>query len=198
MSTIGWIIIGVIALVVLYLIFLFNSMVRGRYRVDEAWADIETQLQRRHDLIPNLIDTVKGYASHEKETFQNVTEARNQAINAETPQKQREAENMLTDTLKSLFAVAEDYPDLKASANFMELQRELSDTENKVQAARRFYNTQVRDYNTSLEVFPNTLFAEMFGFHPREMFEIEDEEIRAVPDVDFSDQSQGQQAENQE
>lgn len=189
MSTLAWIIVAIVGVIILYLVFLFNSMVRGRFRVDEAWADIETQLQRRHNLIPNLLETVKGYAKHERETLERVTEARKQAVQAEGPQQQREAENMLTSTLKSLFAVAENYPDLKANANFLELQRELSDTENKIQAARRFYNTQVRDYNTSLEVFPNRLFAKPMGFHQRQMFDIKDEEIRAVPKVDFGSPS---------
>lgn len=187
MSTLAWIIVGVVGGIIAYLILMFNSMVRARFRVDEAWADIETQLQRRHNLIPNLVETVKGYAKHERETLENVTQARQQAIQAQGPQATRKAENMLTSTLKSLFAVAENYPDLKANANFLELQRELADTENKIQAARRFYNTQVRDYNTLLEVFPNTLFAEIFGFQRRQMFDIQDEEIRAVPKVSFTE-----------
>jgi LemA protein len=139
------------------------------------------QLKRRYDLIPNLINTVKGYASHERETLESVTEARTQAMNATTTEEQVRSENMLTSTLRSLFAVAENYPDLKANANFLELQRELSDTENKIQAARRFYNTNVRDLNIKVEIFPSNLIAGMFGFTKRDFFEIEEGSVEAEP-----------------
>jgi LemA protein len=185
MATLLWIVLGIIALIILYLVFLYNSFVRMRYRADEAWADIEVQLKRRHNLIPNLISTVKGYAKHERETLDKVTQARTQALQAKTPGERQKAENFLTSTLKTLFALAESYPDLKANVNFLELQRELSDTEDKIQAARRFYNTQVRDYNTMMESFPAVLFAGSFGFKPKELFKIKAEQIRAVPKVKF-------------
>ena len=161
-----------------------------RNRVKEAWSDIDVQLKRRYDLIPNLINTVKGYASHEKEVFQKVTEARSNAMQAEksgNAAESAQAENMLSGALKSLFAVAEAYPDLKANQNFLELQRELSDTENKIQASRRFYNGNVRDYNTKQEVFPTNLIASMFGFKPADFFEIDDVE-KENPKVDFSEE----------
>jgi len=168
-----------IVLIVLWSIGIFNGLVRLRIRAKEAWADIDVQLKRRYDLIPNLINTVKGYATHESETFKKVTEARTKAMQAGTLAEQGKAENMLSDTLKSLFAVAENYPDLKANENFLELQRELSDTENKIQAARRFYNTNVRDLNIKIESFPSSIIANMFRFVKKEFFELDDSDTKA-------------------
>jgi LemA protein len=180
-----WIIIIVLAVIIIWLIGTYNTLVRLRQRVKEAFADIDVQLKRRYDLIPNLISTVQGYAKHEKGVLENVTKARTQAMSAQGTQERAKAENMLTETLKSLFAVAENYPDLKASQNFLQLQDELSDTENKIQAARRFYNTQVRDLNTKLETFPTNTIAGMFKFTKTDYFEIETEAERAVPEVNF-------------
>ena len=189
MSTTAWIIVGAVVLIALILIFVYNSLVRLRNRVEEAWSDIDVQLKRRHDLIPNLIETVKGYAKHEKETFENVTQARTQAMQARESggdtQQQAQAENMLTDTLKSLFAVSENYPDLKASQNFQELQQELTDTENKIQAARRFYNNNVMRYRTKIQSFPTNAIAKMFNFPQKEYFEIEEESEKENVSVDF-------------
>lgn len=178
----------IIAALVLYLIYLYNSFVRMNVRVDEAWSDIDVQLKRRYDLIPNLIDTVKGYVSHEQSVLAEVTEMRTAAMNAETPEARAEAENMLTGALKSLFAVSENYPDLKANENFLELQRELTDTEDKIQAARRFYNSTVKDLNTGILQFPGNVFAGMFGFKSREFFELDESEqaAREPVKVDFN------------
>ncbi len=184
MTNLTLIIILVIALLAVWLIALFNGLIRLRNRVDEAWADIEVQLKRRYDLIPNLINTVKGYAKHEKEVFIAVTEARSQAMQAKTPAEQAKAEGMLTQTLKSLFAVAENYPDLKASDNFLHLQKELVDAEDKIQAARRFYNSQVRDFNTKIQIFPNNILAGSLGFSKYDFFEAP-EEAQDVPKVEF-------------
>ncbi len=178
------IVLVVVALIGLWLIAVFNGLIGLRNRVDEAWSDIEVQLKRRYDLIPNLVNTVKGYAKHEDSVFTKVTEARNQAMNAKTPGAHAQAENMLTDTLKSLFAVAEDYPDLKASDNFLHLQRELVDAEDKIQSARRFYNGQVRDFNTKQQVFPTNIFAGMLGFKHRDFFDAPDE-VNKTPEVKF-------------
>jgi len=150
-------------------------------KADEAWSDIEVQLKRRYDLIPNVVETVKGYAGHEKTLFEDVTKARTQAMGAQTAVEHGKAENMLTGTLKTLFAVAENYPDLKANTNFLELQRELADTENKVQAARRFYNGNIRDYNTKIESVPTNMIANMFGFGKREFFDLEDTDAAQQP-----------------
>ena len=181
-----WIIVIIIlALLALWIIISYNSLVRLRNRAKEAWADIEVQLKRRHNLIPNLVETVKGYAAHEREVLEKVTEARTKAMGAQTMQEKREAENFLSQTLKSLFAVAENYPDLKASQNFLELQRELRDTEDKIQAARRFYNANVRDLNTKIESFPTNIIAKLFGFKKMDLFEIEEAEERKVPKVEF-------------
>ena len=160
--------------IVLWLVFTFNRFVALRNRAKEAWSDIDVQLKRRYDLIPNLVETVKGYASHEKELLENVTRARTAAMAAEQsgdPNKIGQAENMLSGVLKTLFAVSENYPDLKASANFLELQRELRDTEDKIQAAGRFYNTNVRDLNIKTESFPDRFVAQAFKFKPMEFFE---------------------------
>ncbi len=174
------IIAGVFAAAVLVAIFFYNNLINKRNRKDEAWSDIDVQLKRRYDLIPNLISTVKGYAKHERETFERVTEMRTKALETNGVQDKAMAENMLTDALKSIFAVAENYPQLQASQNFVELQRELSDTENKIQAARRFYNTTVQDFNTALQVFPQNLIAGMFTFKEEEFFELDEGEKEAA------------------
>ncbi|MDD2274737.1 MAG: LemA family protein [Candidatus Pacebacteria bacterium] len=184
MSTELMIILGVVAIVLLYVVFTYNGLVTLRNRVKEAWSDIDVQLKRRYDLIPNLVETVKGYASHEKETLENVIKARNAAMSTSGIKEKGEAENMLSGTLKSLFALSENYPDLKASTNFLELQRELSDTENKIQAARRFYNGNVKDFNTKIEMFPANIIASMFTFKASEFFSINDGE-KENPQVKF-------------
>lgn len=178
-----WIIIGIVGVLVAWALLAYNSLIRRRNQVSEAWSDIDVQLKRRHNLIPNLVETVKGYATHEREAFDSVTSARAQALSATTPGEHAKAENMLTASLKSLFAVAEAYPDLKANTNFLELQRELADSENKVMAARRFYNSNVRDYNTAVESVPTNIIAHLFGFTVKEFFELEDEAARSVPKV---------------
>ena len=177
--TLLYIVLGIVVLVVLWAVFSYNSFVRLVNRTKEAWADIDVQLKRRYDLIPNLIETVKGYTTHEKETLTQVTEMRTVAMGATGVAAQAEAENMLTGALKSLFAVSENYPDLKANTNFLELQRELSDTENKIQAARRFYNGNVRDLNTALESFPGNQIGNMFNFKKMEFFELGEGEAAA-------------------
>lgn len=178
----------IIVLIILGGISVYNDLIKLRNRCKEAWSDIDVQLKRRYDLIPNLIETVKGYAAHERELFEKVTEARTKAMEAKDLKEKGEAENVLSGTLKSLFAVAENYPDLKASENFLELQRELRDTEDKIQAARRFYNGNVRDFNTQIEIFPSNIIASMFKFKPMEFFEIEEEkaEEKETPKVKFS------------
>jgi len=179
------IILLVAALVVLWVIFAYNRLVTLKNRAKEAWADIDVQLKRRYDLIPNLVETVKGYAAHERELFERVTEARVKAMGAQTLKEKGEAENFLSSTLKSLFAVAENYPDLKASTNFLELQRELRDTEDKIQSARRFYNTNVRDLNIQIESFPANIIAKTFRFGKIEFFEIEEIAAREPVKVQF-------------
>ncbi|MBA3047654.1 LemA family protein [Patescibacteria group bacterium] len=188
MSTTLLIILGIIVVIALAIIGIYNSLIRLKNRVDEAWSDIDVQLKRRYDLIPNLIETVKGYASHERETLEKVVQARNAAMQAQSggdAKKQAEAENMLSSTLKSIFALSESYPDLKANTNFLELQRELSDTENKIQASHRFYNGNVRDFNTKLQVFPTNIIADMLKFKAREFFEIEDKKEKENIKVKF-------------
>ena len=185
MTTTLYIILAIVVLVILWAIFAFNKFVTLRNRASEAWSDIDVQLKRRYDLIPNLVETVKGYATHEKEAFENVTKARSAAMGAGTPAQKGQAENMLSGALKSLFAVAEAYPDLKANQNFLELQRELSDTENKIQSSRRFYNGNVRDLNTSIESFPGNVIANMFSFKKREFFELNDEAAKEPVKVSF-------------
>ncbi len=167
-----YIILGVLVLVVLYVIFAYNHFVTLVQRTKEAWADIDVQLKRRYDLIPNLVEMVKGYATHEREAFENVTAARSAAMNAQGAEAKGQAENMLSGALKSLFAVAEAYPDLKANQNFLALQTELSDTENKIQAARRFYNGNVRDLTTATHSFPGNIIASMFKFESMQYFEL--------------------------
>ncbi|MDE2030832.1 MAG: LemA family protein [Patescibacteria group bacterium] len=169
-----YIIFGIIVAVVLYFVVKYNGFITLRTRAKEAWADIDVQLKRRYDLIPNLVETVKGYASHEAGTFEKVTEARAQAMQAGTPAEKGAAENMLSGTLKSLFAVSESYPELKANTNFLQLQSELSDTENKIQAARRFYNGNVRDFNTGIQMFPGNVIAGIFHFNQMDFFQLEE------------------------
>lgn len=171
------IVIGVLLLVI---IAIYNGLVRANVRVGEAWSDITVQLKRRYDLIPNLVNTVQGYAAHEKEVFEKVTEARANALNAQGVVETAKAENQFQQTLKSLFAVAENYPQLKASENFMQLQDELVDTEDKIQAARRFYNGSARDLNIKIQTFPTNIFAGMLGFKIREFFELDEVETAAV------------------
>jgi LemA protein len=173
------------AVIIIWVIFTYNRFVTLTKRSEEAWSDIDVQLKRRHDLIPNLIETVKGYATHERGVLEKVTEARAKAISAGSPHDKMQAENMLTDALKSLFAVAENYPMLRASENFLELQRELADTENKIQASRRFYNVNVRDLNIKLDHFPSNIIGKMFKFQKREFFEVEAPEERKPPTVKF-------------
>ena len=175
----------IFVLIFFWFIAIYNSLVKLRNRVREAWADIEVQLKRRYNLIPNLVATVKGYAAHERGVLEKVTEARTKAMGAKTVKEKAEAENFLSSTLKSLFAVAENYPHLKAAANFLELQRELRDTEDKIQAARRFYNTNVRDFNIKTESFPSNLIAKIFGFKKEEFFEIEEPGERRPVEVKF-------------
>ena len=180
-----YILIILAVVIIAVIIGIYNSLITLKNRAKEAWSDIDVQLKRRYDLIPNLVESVKGYAAHEKGVFENVTMARAKAMGAQTVAEKGQAENMLTGALKSLFAVAENYPDLKASANFLELQREVRDTEDKVQASRRFYNTNVRDLNTKIETFPSNIIANMFGFKQMEFFEIGEAAERAVPQVKF-------------
>ena len=162
-------------------IFLFNGLIRSRNRVDEAWSDISVQLKRRYDLIPNLVETVKGYAKHESGVFEQVTQARAAAMGAGSLDDKLKQENVLSGALKNLFAVAEAYPELKANQNFLQLQNDLTDTEDKIQAARRFYNGTVRDYNTAIQTFPGNIFASMFGFTKREFFGIDEKGPEAQP-----------------
>jgi len=183
-----WIIILIVAVPLLWLAGTYNRLITLRNRADEAWSDIDVQLRRRHDLIPNLVETVKGYASHEKGVFEEVTKARAQAISAEKsgdPKQMQEAENMLSGTLKTLFAVSENYPDLKASQNFVELQRELRDTEDKIQASRRFYNSNVRDINIKIQSFPSNIVANLFSFKERDFFQVEEPEVKEPVKVQF-------------
>ena len=174
-----YIFLGIIVLIALWFIFAYNKFVRLVNRTKEAWADIDVQLKRRYDLIPNLVNTVKGYATHESSAFEKVTAARAKAMQASGATEKAEAEAGLAGALKSVFAIAEAYPDLKANQNFLELQRELSDTENKIQAARRFYNTNVRDLNIAIESFPNNLIAGMFKFGKMDLFELAGDEAAA-------------------
>lgn len=172
---------GLLFLVLIYILALYNGLITLRVRIKEAWSGIEVQLKRRSSLIPNLIETVKGYAKHEKSVFENVTKARSAMLSAKNPRQAAAAENMLTGALKTLFAVAEDYPDLKASDNFKELQEELSDTETKIAASRQFYNSNVMDYNTKIQVFPSMLIARLFNFQKEDFFEADEaakEEIK--------------------
>ena len=173
-----YILVIVVVVITLWLVWMYNRFVTLTNRVKEAWSDIDVQFKRRYDLIPNLVETVKGYAAHEAGTLQKVTEMRTRAMNSTGSQK-AEAENMLSGALKSLFAVSENYPNLKANENFVELQRELSDTENKIQAARRFYNSTVQDLNTSLQSFPSNLIGSTFRFTPRDFFQLDQTDAAA-------------------
>jgi len=175
---------SVVFLLILWVAFIYNALVRGRNHCDEAWSGIDTELKRRYDLIPNLVSTVKGYAAHERETMERVTQARNTAVDSHgSPASQARDENVLVDSLKRLLAVVESYPDLKASQNFLKLQQELVNTEDRIQRARRFYNGNVRDYNNRVQVIPSALIARPFGFKEREFFEIESAVERAAPAV---------------
>jgi LemA protein len=180
------VILAIIVIIALWFVGMYNSLIRWRNRVKNGWAQIDVQLKRRYDLIPNLVNTVKGYAAHEKETFENVTKARNMAI-AESGgvAKQAQAENFLSQTLKSLFAVVESYPELKANENFMGLQEELTSTENKIAFARQFYNDTVMKYNIKIQSVPTNIVAGMFSFKQEELFEVEEAEVREAPKVEF-------------
>ncbi len=179
------VIVVVVVIVGIWLASVYNRLVTWRNRVDQTWAQIDVQLKRRYDLIPNLVETVKGYAKHERETFENVTKARAACMSATTPAQAAQAEGMLAGALKSLFAVAEAYPELKANQNFLQLQGELSNTENQISVTRDTYNETVRQYNTTLQVFPTNLIAGMFRFTPREFFKVESAEERQAPKVQF-------------
>ena len=183
-----WIVLGVVALLVVWVIAIYNGLVAMRQRTNQAFADIDVQLKQRHDLIPNLVETVKGYAAHEKTTLDAVIQARNAAVGAHGPAAQAQAENMLSGALRQLFALSEAYPDLKASANFQQLQRDLSDVENKLSAARRFFNNAVSEYNAGIQQFPAVLFAGAFGFGQREFFDVGDDQRKTLdtaPQVKF-------------
>ena len=169
----GWIILGVVIFIAVLLIGMYNGLVQLRVRADNAWSDIDVQLKRRHDLIPNLVETVKGYATHEKSTFEDIAKFRSMAMQATAPADKAAAENQLTGALKSLFAVAENYPDLKASAEFTQLQGSLNEVEDTIQNARRYYNAVVRDLNTKIQSFPTNLLAGMFGFQQKQFFEVD-------------------------
>jgi LemA protein len=183
---ITYIFLGIVAVIIIWFISAYNGFVTLTARVREAWADIDVQLKRRYDLIPNLVETVKGYATHESGTLAKVTEMRTAAMNATTPDGKAQAEGMLSGALKSLFAVSENYPDLKANQNFLGLQQELSDTENKIQAARRFYNGVVMELNTRIGQFPSNVIGNMFGFKPSEFFQLSDADAAAKEPVKVS------------
>ena len=187
MSTSGWIVLGIIGLLIVVAIFIYNGLVTLRQRVNQAFADIDVQLKQRHDLIPNLVETVKGYAAHERGTFDAVVQARNAAVPARTPGEVAAAENQLTGALRGLLALSEAYPALKASANFQQLQGELSDIENKIAAARRFFNNAVQEYNTGIQTFPAALFAGALGFQPKEFFDLGETrpQLEQAPTVKF-------------
>lgn len=190
--SVGIIILIIVGVLVILAVLIYNGLVRAKVRTDEAWSDISVQLKRRYDLIPNLVNTVKGYAAHEKSVFENVTEARAQALNAQTVKEAAKADNQFQAALKSLFAVAEAYPDLKANQGFQQLQAELVDTEDKIQAARRFYNGAARDLNVKIQSFPTNIFAGMMGFKVRDFFEVDAAEAASVGqpvNVDFSSSS---------
>ena len=180
-----WVVIGIVVLTILVLIAIYNGLVQKRIRCQEAWSQIDVQLKRRYDLIPNLVETVKGYASHEKETLEGVIAARQQAIDASGVAEQAQAENMLSGALRQLFALSESYPNLKANENFAQLQEELTSTENKIAFSRQHYNDSAAVYNTAREKFPNNLVANMFGFQKRDYFELEEPEMREAPKVQF-------------
>lgn len=183
-----YVLIGLMLIILIWIICIYNSLVRLRQHTQDSWAGIETELRRRYDLIPNLVETVKGYAAHEKQVFQNVTEARSRAINSSgSPASQAADENILVKGLSQLFAVSEGYPELKASQNFLELQKELANTEDRIQAARRFYNGNVRDLNTRIEIFPSNIIASLFNFKLAEYFEIEEAIATKAPEIKKED-----------
>ncbi len=187
MSTIAWIILGVIVLIVVWTMMVYNGLVAMRQRVSQAFADIDVQLKQRHDLIPNLVETVKGYAAHERGTLDAVVQARNAAIAAPGVDQRVAAENVLSGALRQLFALSENYPNLKANANFQQLQGDLSDIENKLAASRRFFNSSVQEYNTGIQQFPAAMFAAMFGFHPQTFFDLGESrgQLEQAPTVKF-------------
>jgi LemA protein len=187
MSTSTWIVLGVIAALILWVVVIYNGLVTMRQRVNQAFADVDVQLRQRHDLIPNLVETVKGYAAHERGTLDEVVRARNAAMAAHGPAQQAAAENMLSGALRQLFALSEAYPDLKANANFQQLQAELSDLENKIAAARRFFNNAVQEYNSGIQKLPAALFAASLGFTQKEFFDLGEERktVGEVPQVKF-------------
>jgi LemA protein len=187
MSTTTWIVLGIIAALVVWIIMIYNGLVAMRQRVNQSFADVDVQLKQRHDLVPNLVETVKGYAAHERGTLEAVVQARNAAAAAHGPAAQAQAENMLSGALRQLFALSEAYPDLKANANFQQLQAELSDIENKIAAARRFFNNSVQEYNTGIQQFPAALFAGSFGFTPQVFFDLGETrtQVEQVPQVKF-------------
>jgi LemA protein len=180
------VIIAIIVIIAFVAVGMYNGLIKLRNSSEQAWSDVDVQLKRRYDLIPNLVETVKGYASHEKETFEKVVQARNQAMNASSPEDKAQAENFLQSTLKSLFALAEAYPELKANQNFLDLQDELSNIEEQIQLSRRYYNAVVRDLNTKIETVPSNIIANMFHFEKKEYFELDSEEERQTPQVSFS------------
>jgi LemA protein len=187
MSTTSWVVLGVIAVIVVWAISIYNSLVAMRQRTNQAFADIDVQLNQRHDLVPNLVETVKGYATHERGTLEAVVQARNAAIAAPGVEQKVAAENVLTGALRQLFALSESYPDLKANANFQQLQSDLSDIENKLAAARRFFNNAVQEYNTGIQQFPASLFAGVFGFTQRTFFDLGETraQLDQAPSVKF-------------
>jgi len=187
MSTTSWVVLGVIVVFVLWIIMIYNQLVAMRQRVSQAFADVDVQLKQRHDLIPNLVETVKGYAAHERGTLEEVVKARNAAMSAQGPEQKVAAENMLSGALRQLFALSEAYPDLKANQNFQQLQSELSDIENKLAAARRFFNNAVQEYNTGIQQFPAALFAGSLGFSPRTFFDVGEDrpQLEKAPQVKF-------------
>jgi LemA protein len=191
MSAVGWIVIGIIVFLIVGSILIYNRLVSLRNRVEAAWSQIDVQLRRRYDLIPNLVETVKGYAAHERETLEAVTKARQQAVDARGVEEQAQAENMLTQTLRQLFAVSEAYPDLKANQNFLSLQEELTGTEGRIAFSRQFYNEQVLTYDNARETFPTNIFANAFNFQPKEYFEAETGSREPVP-VDFGGEQETQ------
>ena len=187
MSTTGWIILGVIVVLIAWIVMIYNGLVAMRQRVGQAFGDVDVQLKQRHDLVPNLVETVKGYATHERGTLEEVVKARNAAISAQGPAQQAAAENMLSGALRQLFALSEAYPDLKANTNFQQLQSELADIENKIAAARRFFNNAVQEYNTGIQQFPAALFAGTFGFTQRQFFDLGESrpQLEQAPQVKF-------------
>ena len=188
MPTTGWVVLGVVVVLVGWIIVIYNQLVAMRQRVGQSFADVDVQLKLRHDLIPNLVETVKGYASHERGTLEAVVNARNAAMAAQGPAQQAAAENMLTGALRQLFALSEAYPDLKANQNFQQLQTEIADVENKIAAARRFFNNAVSEYNTGIQQFPAALFAAALGFHLREFFDVgmdQRQQLDKPPQVKF-------------